>query len=72
MIRSDLVTNAQRRNDRTKVVEWQQVDIVDLSDEEFVAMWLQIADDKEKFIIANTLRKCCQGMIETGESSEMP
>lgn len=72
MIRSDLVTTAQRPNERTRVLEWIQVDITDLTDEEFVTMWLSITDDKEKFIIANTLRRCCQGMTETGETSELP
>lgn len=72
MIRTDLVTTAHRPNERTRVLELQQVDIVDLSDQEFAQMWLSITDDKEKFVIANTLRKCCQGMHEIGETSEMP
>lgn len=70
MIKSDLVTNAQRPNPKTKQLEWVEVDLTDLSDEEFCNMWLSITDDKEKFTIANTLRQCCIGLSDFGDQGQ--
>ncbi len=66
MIRSGIVATAPRQNERTKQLEMVDMDIIDLTDAEFVEYFLS-ADDKERFAIANTLRRCCIGLSDFGD-----
>lgn len=70
MLRSGIVVKAQRKNPKGALL-WQDTDVIDLSDEEFAMWWLSLSDDKEKFSIANTLRKTCMGLSDFGDHLEL-
>lgn len=67
MMASGYTVNAQRKNNKG-VMEWREVDITDLSDEEFANFWLSIQDDRDKFAIANRLRRLTVGLSDFGDS----
>ncbi len=73
MILSNISTNAARPHARTKAMEWRQVDVTELSDEEFVNWWVSLTDEKDKFFVVNTLRRCCINASDYGDGhAEMP
>lgn len=67
MMQSGFLVKAQRKNNKG-VQEWRDVDITELSDEEFVNWWVSIQDDRDKFAIANRLRKMTVGLSDFGDS----
>lgn len=66
MMRSGITTNAQRKDNRGNVV-WQEVDIVDLSDEEFANFWISVKEETQRFVLANTLRQLCHRLSDFGD-----
>lgn len=63
MMRSGFVVKAQRK-DSKGAFNWQDTDIMDLSDEEFAQWWISITDDRDKFTIANKLRAMCMSLSD--------
>jgi hypothetical protein len=66
MMKSGIEVMAQRKDARGSV-NWMKVDIIDLSDEEFATWWITIQDDKDKFHVANSLRKLAEGLSDYGD-----
>lgn len=67
MIRSGIIATAPRQNERTKQMEMVDMDIIDLTDQEFAEYFIS-ADEKERFVIVNTLRRCCIGLSDFGDN----
>lgn len=66
-MKSGITVNAQRPGPKGGPAQFTPCDICDLSEEEFAQWWISITDDRDKFYVANTLRKMTQGLSDFGD-----
>lgn len=64
MMKSGITVQAMRPGPRGKGQGYVEVDICELSDDEFVKWWLTIKEEKDKFFVANTLRRLTHNLSD--------
>jgi hypothetical protein len=66
-MRSGITVQAMRPGPKGGPPAFCPVDICDLSDDEFVKWWLTIEQEKDKFFVANTLRRLTHNLSDFGD-----
>lgn len=67
MALSGLSTNVTRANPKTGQSVWVEVDLSELSSEEFLAWWNSTKDEKTRFVVAETFRRMLHQMSDFGD-----
>ncbi len=69
MLKSGLIVKAMRPPESGKGgPTWADVDITDLSTDEFQKWWTSIQSDSEKFYVAETLRRLSHNLSDFADS----
>jgi hypothetical protein len=67
MLNCGISVKAQRPNEKTRVPEWKDLDIVELTTEEFIEWWQSLKEEKDKIIVAETLRRALLKASDFGD-----
>ena len=67
IIECGVKVKAQRTPEKGGTPQWKDVDIVELSDSEFANWWQNTQSDKDKFVVANALRRACLSRSDWGD-----
>lgn len=67
MIHCGITVKAQRPHPKTRVLEWKDVDLAELSTEEFIQWWQTLQTEKDKLIVAESLRRALLKASDIGD-----
>lgn len=67
MMQSGITVQAMRPGPKGRAPQFCNVDICDLSDDEFAKWWVTIQTEQDKFFVANTLRRLTHNLSDFGD-----